>query len=163
MKRFELNGPMGFSWSFLSDPSPIIGYACHSLTHSLTHWITHSVTFSRLDGCEKVFQVGEKNRVTFLKLIKAVKLSKGGKCTIWSWHVSPPTHVTECGKFWFLLLLLNWIWKIPSPDKCLFFGGKFNKKKAELLFRLWAQDLVKFLKLRLRQDLKLEFGQYFEI
>ena len=22
---------------FLSDPSPIIGYACHSLTHSLTH------------------------------------------------------------------------------------------------------------------------------
>ena len=99
------------------------------VTHSLTHWLTHSVTFSRLDGCEKVFQVGEKNRVTFLQLIKAVKLSKGGKCTIWSWHVSPPTHVTECGKFWFLLLLLNWIWKIPSPDKCLFFGGKFNKKK----------------------------------
>ena len=23
--------------TFLSDPSPIIGYACHSLTHSLTH------------------------------------------------------------------------------------------------------------------------------
>ena len=23
--------------SFLSDPSPIIGYACHSLTHSLTN------------------------------------------------------------------------------------------------------------------------------
>ena len=29
---------------FLSDPSPIIGYACHSLTHSLP--------FSKLDGCD---------------------------------------------------------------------------------------------------------------
>ena len=27
---------------FLSDQSPIIGYACHSLTHSLTHWLTDS-------------------------------------------------------------------------------------------------------------------------
>ena len=25
-----------FAFAFLSDPSPIIGYACHSLTHSLT-------------------------------------------------------------------------------------------------------------------------------
>ena len=33
--------------------------------------------------------------------------------------------------------------------------------KAELLFRLWGQDLVKILKLKNRQDLKLEFGQYF--
>ena len=32
-------------YSFLSDPSPIIGYACHSLTDSLTH----SVTLSKLD------------------------------------------------------------------------------------------------------------------
>ena len=28
------------SYLFLSDPSPIIGYACHSLTHWLTHWLT---------------------------------------------------------------------------------------------------------------------------
>ena len=34
-----------FSSLFLSDPSPIIGYACHSLTHSLTD----SVTLSKLD------------------------------------------------------------------------------------------------------------------
>ena len=27
--------------TFLSDPSPIIGYACHSLTHWLTDWLTH--------------------------------------------------------------------------------------------------------------------------
>ena len=27
---------------FLSDPSPIIGNACHSLTNSLTHSLTHS-------------------------------------------------------------------------------------------------------------------------
>ena len=33
--------------------------------------------------------------------------------------------------------------------------------KAKLLFRLWAQGLVKILKLKLRQDLKLEFGQFF--
>ena len=34
-------------------------------------------------------------------------------------------------------------------------------KKVKLLFRLWAQGLVKILKLRFRQDLKLEFGQFF--
>ena len=28
--------------SFLSDLSPIIGYACHSLTHWLTNWLTDS-------------------------------------------------------------------------------------------------------------------------
>ena len=33
--------------------------------------------------------------------------------------------------------------------------------KAELLLSLWGQDLVKILKLKFRQDLKLEFGQYF--
>ena len=33
--------------------------------------------------------------------------------------------------------------------------------KAKLLFRLSAQGLVKILKLKFRQDLKLEFGQYF--
>ena len=33
---------------FLSDPSPIIGNACHSLTHSLTDWLL----FSKLDWCD---------------------------------------------------------------------------------------------------------------
>ena len=33
--------------------------------------------------------------------------------------------------------------------------------KTKLLFRLWAQGLVKILKVKFRQDLKLEFGQYF--
>ena len=33
--------------------------------------------------------------------------------------------------------------------------------KVKLLFRLWAQGLVKILKLKFRQDLKLEFGQFF--
>ena len=32
---------------------------------------------------------------------------------------------------------------------------------AELLFRLWAQGLVKIFRLKFRQDLKLEFGQFF--
>ena len=34
--------------TFLSDPSPIIGYACHSLPDSLTDWLL----FSKLDACE---------------------------------------------------------------------------------------------------------------
>ena len=34
--------------------------------------------------------------------------------------------------------------------------------KVKLLFRLRAQGLIKILKLKFRQDLKLEFGQYFD-
>ena len=34
-------------------------------------------------------------------------------------------------------------------------------QKAKLLFRLWTQGLLKILMLKLRQDLKLEFGQFF--
>ena len=34
--------------------------------------------------------------------------------------------------------------------------------KAKLLFRPRAQGLIKILKLMFRQDLKLEFGQYFD-
>ena len=33
--------------------------------------------------------------------------------------------------------------------------------KAKLLFRLWAQGLVKILKLKFRQDLKLQFVKHF--
>ena len=33
--------------------------------------------------------------------------------------------------------------------------------KVKLLFRLWAQGLVKILKMKFRKDLKLEFCQYF--
>ena len=33
--------------------------------------------------------------------------------------------------------------------------------EASLLFSHGAQDLVKFLELKFRQDLKLKFGQYF--
>ena len=34
-------------------------------------------------------------------------------------------------------------------------------QKAKLLFQLKAQDLVKILKLKFRQNLKLKFGQFF--
>ena len=37
---------------YLSDPSPIIGYACHSLTDWLTHSLTHSLLFRKLDWCD---------------------------------------------------------------------------------------------------------------
>ena len=35
------------------------------------------------------------------------------------------------------------------------------EQKFSFMNRLWAQGLVKILKLKFRQDLKLEFGQYF--
>ena len=96
---------------FLSDPSPIIGYACHSLTH----WLTIcrlvnliDVTLACKDGNSKLVEV-----VT----------------------VADVDDVDRVGKS------LLQIWKLR-------FGHK-----AFLLFRLWAQGLVK--------SLKLKFGQYF--
>ena len=92
---------------FLSDPSPIIGYACQWLTHSLTH----SLLFSKFDWCEpgmwrwqlktcwscwwwetvysvtfsiqfltvlKSFSRLVSNSLTFLQLVKAVKTLTGG-------------------------------------------------------------------------------------
>ena len=44
----------------LSDPSPIIGNACHSLTHSLTHWGLVNlidVTLAREDAYSKLVEV----------------------------------------------------------------------------------------------------------
>ena len=41
--------------SFLSDQSPIIGYACHSLPNSLTHSLTHCCLANLIDvnlACE---------------------------------------------------------------------------------------------------------------
>ena len=46
--RFQINTAESFNVVFLSDPSPIIGYACHWLTH----WLTNSVTFSKLYWCD---------------------------------------------------------------------------------------------------------------
>ena len=37
MKGGGVSRAINAFFNFLSDPSPIIGYACHSLTHSLTH------------------------------------------------------------------------------------------------------------------------------
>ena len=45
-------GIFGLFPFFLSDPSPIIGNACHSLTDSLPNWLTDSLLFSGLDGCQ---------------------------------------------------------------------------------------------------------------
>ena len=114
---------------FLSDPSPIIGYACHSLTHWLTDWLTDWLTHSCLVD---LMAVNDTNCLIMSQLLKAV------------------------------------IWELT-------FGPK-----AKLLFRLWAQVLVKILKSKFRQDfetgvcsafcrcyfeevLKLNLGQDFEI
>ena len=50
--------------NLLSDPSPIIGYACHSLPNSLTHSLTHcclvnliDVTLVCEDGNSKLVEV----------------------------------------------------------------------------------------------------------
>ena len=43
------------NYYFLSDPSPIIGNACHSLTHSLTDSLTDSCLVNLIDvtlACE---------------------------------------------------------------------------------------------------------------
>ena len=106
---------------FLSDPSPIIGYACHSLTH----WLTHSLLFSKLDWC---------NPGLWRSLLKLLEVVTGA-------DVSDEDRVGNS---------LLQIWKLR-------FGHK-----AKLLFRPWAQHLIKILKLKFRQDLKLEFGQYFD-
>ena len=53
--RFNDHTPSRFL-QFLSDPSPIIGYACHSLTDSLTHSLTNSRLVKLIDMnlvCEK--------------------------------------------------------------------------------------------------------------
>ena len=56
-------------WPFLSDPSPIIGYACHSLTNSLTHCCLVNlidVTLACEDSNSKlvdVVTVAEEDRV----------------------------------------------------------------------------------------------------
>ena len=41
--------------ALLSDPSPIIGYACQWLPNSLTHWLTHCCLVNLIDvtlACE---------------------------------------------------------------------------------------------------------------
>ena len=90
---------------FLSDPSPIIGYACHSLTDSLTHSCLVNLIDVTL-ACEDAYS----------KLVEVVTVA----------DVSDEDRVVNS--------LLK-IWKLR-------FG-----QKAELLFRLWAQGLVKILKL----------------
>ena len=89
---------------FLSDPSLVIGYPCHSLTHS--------VTFSRLDWCDPgVWRC-------------QLKICWGCYCCwCWCW-----------GSCW------QEIWELTLGPK------------AKLLFRVWAQGLVKILKLKFSQD-----------
>ena len=53
---FRIDGPL-FTY-FLSDPSPIICNACHSLTHSLTHSLAHSCLVNLIDvtlACEDAY------------------------------------------------------------------------------------------------------------
>ena len=80
--------------SFLSDPSPIIGYACHSLPNSLTDWLTHShlvdlmdVTlacedaYSKLVGVVTVADISDEDRVGN-SLLQIWKLTFGHKASI---------------------------------------------------------------------------------
>ena len=108
-----------FPFNFLSDPSPIIGYACHSLPN----WLTDSCFVDLIDvtlACEDAYS----------KLVEVVTVV----------DVSDEDRVGNS--------LLH-IQKLR-------FGHK-----AKLLFRPWAQGLIKILKLKFRQDLKLEFCHFF--
>ena len=108
---------------FWSDPSPIIGYACHWLTDLLTNWLP----FSNLDWCDpgmwrwqlktcwscwwwetvysvtfriqfpkvvKSFSRLESNSVTFLQLVKTVKTLSGGATG--SIFIGPESDHWEC-------------------------------------------------------------------
>ena len=101
---------------FLSDPSPIIVYPCHSLTDWLTNCCLVNFTDVTL-ACEDANS----------KLVDVVTVADEDRVG---------NNLLQ-------------IWKLR-------FG-----QKANLLLRLWAQGLVKILKLKFRQDLKLELGQFF--
>ena len=117
------NSASFFGEQFLSDPSPIIGYACHSLPNSLTDWLTDC----RLVNLINVTLVCEDGNSKLVEVVTVV-------------DVDAEDNVGNS---------LLQIWELT-------FGSK-----AKLLFRIWAQGLVKILKLKFRQDLKLVFGQYF--
>ena len=86
---------LSFRWAlFLSDPSPIIGYACHSLPNSLTHSLTHcclvnfiDVTlacedaYSKLDEAVTVAVVSDEDRIGN-SLLQIWKLRFGHKAKL---------------------------------------------------------------------------------
>ena len=60
---------------FLSDPSPIIGYACHSLTHSLTDCCLVNLMAMNDTNCLMMSQQPLKAVKRFLRLKKLCRLS----------------------------------------------------------------------------------------
>ena len=90
---------------FLSDPSPIIGYACHSLTH----WLPNSVLFSKLDWCDPgVWRCQLKTcwgLLLLLMLMMRIMLATVW-CILGSWSlVIKPNFCSDfehkvCSRFW---------------------------------------------------------------
>ena len=94
---------LSYPW-LLSDPSPIIGYACHSLTHSLTDWLTDCRLVNLIDvtlACEDAYS----------KLVEVVTVA----------DVDSEDHVGNS---------LLQIWELtfgPKANFCSDFDSKFEK------------------------------------
>ena len=107
----------------------------HWLCFSVTQWLTHSLLFSKLDGFEWYQLLDNGATATyFINVTLACEDANSNLVDVLT--VADDDRVGNN---------LLQIWKLR-------FG-----QKAKLLFRLWAQGLVKILKLKFRQDFKLEF------
>ena len=127
------------SFGFLSDPSPIIGYACHSLTHSLTH----SLLFNKLYWCDLwLVKMPTQN---LLRLLLLLMLMMRNVLT---------TVVCRFGS-WSLVMKLNFVQTLSTR-----FGQEFE---VEVQAKFWNWSLVSILLLRLGEVMKWVFGQDFEV
>ena len=124
---------------FLSDPSPIIGYACHSLTHWLTNWLL----FSKLYWCD--MWLGKMPTRNLLRLLLLLMLMMRKVLT---------TVVCRFGS-WSLVMKLNFVQTLSTR-----FGEEFEVK-VQAKFKNWS--LVSILLLRLGDVMKWLFGQDFEV
>ena len=131
---------------FLSDPSPIIGYPCHSLTHS--------VTFSRLDWCDPGVW-------SYSKLVEVVTVDV--YCTVVL--MMRIVLATVCCRFgsWGLVEKLNFCSDFKHKVWSRFWSWSSGKiLKLEFVHHFAADVFVEVMKLNFGRDSEARFGQNFE-
>ena len=134
--------------SFLSDPSPIIGYACQ--------WLTDWLPFSKLDWCDLgVWRCQLKTCWgLLLLLILMMRIVLATVCCIlrsWGLVIKP----NFCSDFKHKVSSRYWSWSSGKIFK-LEFGQYFA---ADVLQRLWSWILVEMLKLGLVNILNSKFSR----
>ena len=140
------------SQQFLSDRSPIIGNACHSLTDSLTH----SVTFSKLDWCDPgVWRCQLKTCWGLLLLLMLMMrivlatvwciLGSSGKIFKLEFGHYFASDILQRLRSWILIEML----KLGSVNILNF---KFSWD-GDVLLRFWRKCFVQILKMKFDQDL----------